>query len=88
MEKYGVGGCRGLPGGKGFGIGESAFCKMDSGRLACGPSRAPRARWPDLKATASAADPITAIVGIVGVDVVLVVVDVLVVLVVAGSPVG
>ena len=39
-----------------LGIGEPALLVM-SGRFAYGPSRATRARWPDLQATATAADP-------------------------------
>ena len=43
--------------GKEFRIGEPALLVI-SGRFAHGPSRATRARWPDLQATASAADPL------------------------------
>ena len=40
-----------------LGIGEPALLVV-TGRFAHGPSRATRARWPDLQATASAADPL------------------------------
>ena len=42
--------------GKEFRIGEPALLVIP-GRFAHGPSRATRARWPDLQATATAADP-------------------------------
>ena len=39
-----------------LGIGEPALLVI-TGRFAHGPSRATRARWPDLQATATATDP-------------------------------
>ena len=49
--------CRGgVAGGRGFGDRGTSLLVLPS-RFAHGPSRATRARWPDLQATASAADP-------------------------------
>ena len=59
MEKEGVVGKGGVAGGRGFGDRRKPLAVLQelSGRFAHGPSRATRARWPDLQATASAADP-------------------------------
>ena len=47
MQKDEVGGRVGVPGGKGFGIGESAFLTDGPKSLRSRPARATRARWPD-----------------------------------------
>ena len=59
MGKYGVVGKGGVAGGRGFGDRRKPLAVLQelSGRFAHGPSRATRARWPDLQATATAADP-------------------------------
>jgi len=55
MAKEGVAGRGGVAGGRGFGDRGTSLLVLPS-RFAHGPSRATRARWPDLQATASAAD--------------------------------
>ena len=57
MAKEGVVGKGGVAGGRGFGDRGASFTGDFKKRFANGPSRATRARWPDLQATASAADP-------------------------------
>jgi len=57
MAKEGVAGRGGVAGGRGFGDRGTSLLVLPS-RFAHGPSRATRARWPDLQATASAADPL------------------------------
>ena len=57
MKKYEVGGYAVWQGGRGF--GDRGTCKdCPQVAVAHGPSRATRARWPDLQSTASAADPL------------------------------
>ena len=62
MQKEEVSGSLSLPGGRGFGDrGTCIFARRSqvSLSLTTATARARRARWPDLKATAFAADPKT-----------------------------